>query len=277
MRTVVLGSSLFALILAWSLYDRSSGQQHEAKLMLGPMPIRHGGRAELERPHDGMLPRLHVIGGRVFNGAPITRIHELRAACRRCAQEVCTPSSCSLSEGAILDIYEFLDKVLKLRRPFTAVWDVRSVLWPGISTRLFQVIRAWVDANAPKWDTYLQGHAIIISNPIVRPVAKLIIKLFAPPQPIQIVANEAEALEFARTCCPVTRSYVKKSYADRDQRFGTFFRASGLQGSSRAADGSSGPVPAITILRRVLCIAVILLAVVLERRRARERVNDDGG
>ena len=35
-RTVVLGSSLFALILAWSLYDRSSGQQHEAKLMLGP-------------------------------------------------------------------------------------------------------------------------------------------------------------------------------------------------------------------------------------------------
>ena len=73
----VVGASLIAL-LAWILYDSSPEQQREAKLMLGPMPIRHGGRAEFERPHDGMLPRLHVVGGRVFNGEPSTRTHELR-------------------------------------------------------------------------------------------------------------------------------------------------------------------------------------------------------
>ena len=32
----------------------------------------------------------------------------------------------------------------------------------------------------------------------------------------------AEALQFAKTCCARTRSYVKRSYADRDSRFSLF-------------------------------------------------------
>ena len=39
---------------------------------------------------------------------------------------------------------------------------------------------------------------------------------------VRIVKSEEEALQFAKTCCARTRSYVKRSYADRDSRFSLF-------------------------------------------------------
>ena len=92
--------------------------------------------------------------------------------------------------------------------------------WPKISRKQLRMIRSWVDANAIKWDTRVQAHAMILTNPVVRSLAQLVIRLFAPPQPIKIVRSEEEAIEFARSCCKHPKSWVKDSYADRDQRFG---------------------------------------------------------
>ena len=185
--------------VAWT-YSPSSVQPVTAdniKLLLGPSSLGHGGTVQLEQISRGNalknpLPRLHVIGGRTFD------------------------------EAALVQTYTFLNLVLKLRRPFTCVWDPRPVRWPALSGRMFKMIRTWVDANAEQWDTHVQAHALILTNPVVRSLGRLVISLFAPPQPIRIVKSEAEALEWARTCCAKTRSWVKVSYADRDQRFSIF-------------------------------------------------------
>ena len=184
-----------AMLLGWFMYPSgSSAPRMSAKqLLLGPSPLGHGGHLFMERPQHGVnLPRLHVVGGYKYD------------------------------EIALVNTYTFFGEVLKLRRPFTCLWDPRPVRWPALSGRQLKMIRAWVDANSVQWDTYVQAHALILTNPIVRALARMVIKLFAPPQPVRIVKSEEEALQFARTCCAKTRSYVKRSYADRDSRFSLF-------------------------------------------------------
>ena len=51
----------------------------------------------------------------------------------------------------------------------------------------------------------------------------LIIRVFQPPQPVQTVRDDAEALAFARECCKQPRSFVKKSYADGEERHKLLF------------------------------------------------------
>ena len=167
--------------------------------ILGPSTLPGGGTIELERPPPrASLPRLRVTPGRVHGEASAAATHA------------------------------FFDRVLRLRRPFTVLWDPRGVRWPHLTPRHLRIIRAWVDANAEKWDTQVQAHALLLTNPIVRGVARLVIRLFAPPQPLRIVTSEEEALDFARTCCPRPKSWVKASYADRDERFKVFGSAWGL-------------------------------------------------
>ena len=176
-------------------------------LELGPTALnRHGGGLELERARPGEHARLRVTGGRVYD------------------------------ETALVSTYTFFDHVLALRKPFTVLWDPRAVLVPRLSGKMMRMIRGWVDAHAVQWDTHVQAHAILLTNPIVRAIASLVIRLFAPPQPIRIVTSEAEATAFARECCTRPRSWVKASYADRDQRFQVF---SGAWGGGRTASGAS--------------------------------------
>ena len=185
-----------------------------SRLLAGPMAVGSGrapGYAVLERPSAQGLPRLKVVGGRVFD------------------------------EAAIVSLYTFSERVLSLRQPFTCLWDPRSVQWPKLTPSMFRTIRAWVDVNAVSWDTHVQAHAILLTNPIVRSIAQLVIRLFAPPQPIRIVASEAEALDFHSTCCRKPRSWVKQSYADRDQRFAI---ATNLFGVTGAGGGTDQPAKA---------------------------------
>jgi hypothetical protein len=185
-------AAVFGCVLCFSR-DSLSLDQHGAPLHLGPSPIGRDGRATLEKaPQRGQLPRLVVTGGRVYD------------------------------EEALVGTYSFFNRVLALKRPFTVLWDPRRVVWPALSSRQLRMIREWVDEHARQWDTHVQAHAVLLTNPIVRSLARLVIRLFAPPQPIRIVRSEQEALEFHATCCPRPRSWVKASYADRDERFGVF-------------------------------------------------------
>ena len=206
---ILIGVGIMVIGLSATEASTALASPSHMRLMAGPVVVGSGrapGYAVLERPSAQGLPRLKVVGGRVFD------------------------------EAAIVSLYTFSGRVLGLRRPFTCLWDPRSVQWPKLTPSMFRTIRAWVDVNAKTWDTHVQAHAILLTNPIVRSITKLVIRLFAPPQPIRIVASEAEALEFHSTCCRKPRSWVKPSYADRDQRFAL---ANNLFGVTGAGGGTS--------------------------------------
>ena len=205
------GAMAFGLSATEGPRDHVRFQLASPRPLAGPVVVGSGrapGYAVLERPSAQGLPRLKVVGGRVFD------------------------------EAAIVSLYTFFGRVLGLRRPFTCLWDPRPVQWPKLTPSMFRTIRAWVDVNAVSWDTHVQAHAILLTNPVVRSIAQLVIRLFAPPQPIRIVASEAEALDFHSTCCRKPRSWVKPSYADRDQRFAI---ATNLFGVTGTEGGTSQP------------------------------------
>ena len=115
---------------------------HRARCARLRSALPGGGTIELERPPPRTsLPRLRVTPGRVHGEASAAATHA------------------------------FFDRVLRLRRPFTVLWDPRGVRWPHLTPRHLRIIRAWVNANAEKWDTQVQAHALLLTNPIVRGVA----------------------------------------------------------------------------------------------------------
>jgi len=161
----------------------------DARPILGPFPIAHGGHAVLERHALLKLPRMRIVAGSRFD------------------------------EAAVRDTQIFMARVLRLRRPFSVEWDPRAISWPQFSPSMMRAVQDWVEVHVHAWDTHVQAHAVIVSNPIARSFARFLVKFFQPPQPVGIVAHEAAAHEFATSCCPKPRSYVKTSYAARDDRY----------------------------------------------------------
>ena len=193
----ILAATLVAMLVgAWCYhggYSATPAEGHgRVRLQLGPVDLGHGGRVELQA-QPSMLPRLTVVVGRTFD------------------------------ERALIALLDFMSTTLRRRRPFTVLWDVRDLRWPRIGKMQLGLVRAWVDTNAARWDSFVQAH-VLRMNPLARPLAWLVLRLFAPPQPVRIVGGEAEALFFARTCdsCVEPRSWVKASYADRESRFSIF-------------------------------------------------------
>ena len=184
-------AAVSAFLLLMLNDDRSGGDAHPLLLPRARLGSS-GGWVELERARPGTLPRLRIVAGRVYD------------------------------EGAIRSTLHYFDRVLELRRPFTVLWDPRRVLWPRVGRPELRVMRQWVDANAARWDSRVQAHAVVIANPILRSIAHLAIGLFAPPQPTRVVSNLEAADVAAQSWGRASRSWVKSSYADRDQRFRVF-------------------------------------------------------
>jgi hypothetical protein len=176
-----------AALLCVDRGDASSMSVHcreGCRVLVGPVML-HGGYVQLER-HDGSgsssVPRLRLVsrGGRGFNDNDIR---------------------------LLLDTFTV---VLRRKRPFIIIWDARKLAWPRISGKQVGMLHAWFEKEYLNWDTYLQAHATIISNPLARAFASLVTGVFRPPQPINHHSTPEQADAFARRCCDVTRSYVKK-------------------------------------------------------------------
>jgi len=191
-----LGPCLIALGLALALmlmtrpdtnFDSTTG----AKILLGPVQLSNG-FVQFERLTDDVtaLPRLRVV----------------------------TRWSRGLTDDDLVVALSLFSKVLAQRRHFSVTWDVRGVSFPRISMKQHQVAREWIGDHVVAWDTYVQAHCVIITNPLLRGLLSLIIRVFQPPQPLTTARDNSEALAFARGCCKHPRSFVKKSYADGAER-----------------------------------------------------------
>ena len=167
------------------------------KVLIGPVQLR-GGVVLLEQlPEAGKIPRLCLV----------------------------THGKNSINDADLVAILDTLSKVLKRKKPFTVCWDFRTLAFPQISKSQFATIRTWVGKELVPWDTYAQAHVILVSNVIARGVLSIMLRIFKPPQPCKIAADEEKALDFAKTCCTRARSYVKASYdlAGEDKMFGGSF------------------------------------------------------
>ena len=178
----------------------ATGANKRPSVVLGPQTLSCG-TVVLETHADANLPRLHVQ----INGG-------------------------SLSDADVQKLLRLFSLVLGRRKPFTVAWDMRRFVWPRVSPAQYVSVRDWVGANVIMWDTYAQGHAIIVANPVAWAVINLALRVFQPPQPRAVVRRDDAGLAFARTCCLRPRSYVKRSYADRSERHTYFARM--LAGSS---------------------------------------------
>jgi hypothetical protein len=179
----------WAMISLLSSLSDGRLEDADARPILGPFPIAHGGHAVLERHALLKLPRMRIVAGSRFD------------------------------EAAVRDTQAFMTRVLRLRRPFSVEWDPRAISWPQYSPAMIRAVQDWVEVHVHAWDTHVQAHAVIVSNPIARSFARFLVQFFQPPQPVGIVAHEAAAHDFAISCCPKPRSYVKTSYAARDDRY----------------------------------------------------------
>lgn len=166
------------------------------KVLVGPYFLSDGGFLQLERHTEtiGPLPRLRIV----------------------------VRSSRGGSDADCDTTLDAFTKTLARRRPFTVVWDVRRVTIPRISRAQFNAARAWIGEHVVAWDTHAQAHVVVLTNPLVRGILRLMLHIFRPPQPVHVAKDDRAALEFTRTCCHVVRSYVKASYEDREERHKLF-------------------------------------------------------
>ena len=103
-------------------------------------------------------------------------------------------------------------KSLGRKQPLLLIWDVRSLTFPRVKMQQVQQVREFIEEYCEPFDTHVQAHIIILSNPVIRAFARVLLRLFEPPQPYLITKDDAAADEFAGRCCNRPRSYVKQSY-----------------------------------------------------------------
>lgn len=123
-----------------SLFWRTAADESTdgAKILVGPVMLSNGGYVQLERypAHVASMPRLHFV----------------------------TRSSRGLSDDDTLLVLELFSKALSQRRHFSVTWDVRAVIFPRISHTQFAAARDWIAIHVVAWDTYAQGHAVVVSH-----------------------------------------------------------------------------------------------------------------
>ena len=176
-----------------SLADYSSAHPNapgRLKIIAGPAVLK-GGFAQLERDPADSVPRLRVV----------------------------TEGSVWVDSSDLDRMLDIFQTALDRKKPFMVIWDVRKFLIPRVKREPIRKVRDWVEVNVRPWDRYVQAHAIILSNPLQRMFAHLLLRVFLPPQPIEIVRDEEGAHAFARSCCTTPRSFVKKVYAGGEQRY----------------------------------------------------------
>jgi len=152
------------------------------KILIGPINL-HDGVVQLERHEGSNVARLRVV------------THTIWTDYRDC--------------DAMFNVFK---QALARKQPFMVIWDARSLAFPRVKAEQVGQVRQFVDSSAEAFDTYVQAHIILISNPIVRAFARIILHFFEPPQPYLITKHDAAADDFAHRCCTKPRSFRKASY-----------------------------------------------------------------
>ena len=108
------------------------------RTVLGPSKL-HGGVVQLERHPGSRVDRLRVVSHTIW-----TDHKDL---------------------DSMLTIFQ---QALARKHPFMVIWDVRSLTFPRVRAAQVEQVRSFLGGFAVQFDTYVQAHIIIISNPGMR-------------------------------------------------------------------------------------------------------------
>lgn len=187
-----------AAAMAWAQTNGSllpdsytSGNGKKVKILIGPFALK-GGVVQLEHHKNSSTARLRVVTHSIW-----TDYRDL---------------------DMMLTVFR---QTLARKKPFLVIWDIRSLTWPRVKGEQVRQVKKFADGFARQWDTYAQANVIILSNPIIRTFAGLLLRFFSTPQPYHIARDDAGADDFAQSCCNKPRSFVKASY-DTDSEFKLF-------------------------------------------------------
>ena len=114
------------------------------------------------------------------------------AAGRLCMVNDPTPG---ISDEAIVRYLAFMEEAMA-NGAFTTFWDVSGKAFPSMGQ--FRRVIRWFDtgSHSADWDRLVRGHAIVVTQPLLRRAIALMSKLANPPQPVAIVRSRAEAIAF---------------------------------------------------------------------------------
>ena len=162
------------------------------RILLGPVQVR-GGYVQLEKHAGYRVDRFRIVSHTLW------------------------------TDKEDLDtMLDMMAQAFARKKPFLIIWDVRKMGFPRVRREQIRQVHDFLDDHLIAWDTYVQAHAVILTNPLVRAFAALLKRLFEPPQPVTISRDDAGADEFARRCCDKPRSFVKKVYGDKEAQWNLF-------------------------------------------------------
>jgi hypothetical protein len=105
----------------------------------------------------------------------------------------------SIEESELEQMCLLLRSTLDRQEPFTVLWDLRGMHRPSRAALRFGIDWMGADENAEPIDELVQSTVIIANSPIVRALCGWILKVTAPPRPVQICKDDAAAVEAARS------------------------------------------------------------------------------
>ena len=154
-------------VSSWCTHDVSSGAAG-GRPVLGPL---NAGFATLsyDRDADLPLPRLVV-----------------------------TAERSAATDDDVIGALAFVSKVLRRRRPFSVLYDMRAITLPTLSRKQLGLGVDWAREQAAPLDAQLQCIAYLIRSPLVRAAAQVVIRFLKPPQPTFIGACGTDAALEAR-------------------------------------------------------------------------------
>jgi len=111
---------------------------------------------------------------------------------------VVTAERSAATDDDVIGALAFVSKVLRRRRPFSVLYDMRAITLPTLSRKQLGLGVDWAREQAAPLDAQLQCIAYLIRSPLVRAAAQVVIRFLKPPQPTFIGACGTDAALEAR-------------------------------------------------------------------------------
>jgi hypothetical protein len=215
-------ATISVLARATIMDETHASDSRHGKVLLGPAHLR-GGLVQVMYPGHLMLrrPRTTFRLGLAHGFPCLPRgVRQLERHAGSSIARLRVVTHTIWTDYTDLDLMlDLFKQSLARKQPLMVIWDVRSLTFPRVKAAQVAQVTAFVGEYAEAFDDRVQAHIIILSNPVVRAFARLLLHFFEPPQPYTIAKDDAAADAFAEECGKKKpRSFRKPSY-DKTSKF----------------------------------------------------------